>query len=107
MKESRFGYALVERSGDQRFANRVGLGSVTLPVTGPVGAGRQLLRKVNSSAARFLRFRSGATTARSSGRSIVVSPTSSERHAPQSQASRLTPVSPALAAVSSDWNESR
>ncbi len=66
----------------------------------------QARTNVNSSAAIFLRLRSGAMTARSSGRSMLASPTSAECQSPHSQASRLTPANPSQDAVSSAWKES-
>ena len=43
----------------------------------------------------------------SGGRSTVLSPSSSECHAPHSQASIVTPSKPSTAATSSDWKDSR
>ena len=88
--------------GVQRLPNRVGLGSVILATRSVCAR-----RKVNSSAASERRRRSLSTTAMSGGRSTVLSPSSSECHAPHSQASIVTPSKPSTAATSSDWNDSR
>src|SRR3954452_9901614 len=102
MKASNVGYAPRDRSGSQRLPNSVGLGSVTFAVRSVWAR-----RNVSSSAARLRRLRSGSTTAMPGGRSTVLSPSSSECHAPQSQASIVTPSNPSTAATSSDWNDSR
>src|SRR4051812_1684185 len=102
MKASNVGYAPRDRSGSQRLPNSVGLGSVTLAMRSVWAR-----RNVSSSAASERRLRRGSTTAMPGGRSTVLSPSSSECHAPHSQASSVTPSKPSTAATSSDWNDSR